>query len=316
MRIVVNAIQNPHATVLRPHATYVVRNAATSDVPDISNATDVVRSPQGNATLIDGSDSNAVNVPTPPEVFASLNVYQTLANALTQADVIVLLTQSGAHNKTWSGEWGQAQVVDGTTSEPVVMMCDISADALLNSRDDVLEEAFNASLEIKCALEDTDDLERRSMLITSPLMTDPDYCIKLARKLFVKGDILKGGCTKKLRSEPRITVATDVKLADDVELHNRFNLLTQSLSGEDCNDDDDHSECSDDSVCSNDSEFDVLSGSERSRRRRKPRQDRKPKQREPPDRKKKLQEPPPKCDGITPSMPRGASSERSRDCLS
>ena len=92
----------------------------------------------------------------------------TLANAPTQADVIALLAHSCAHNDPCLGEWGQAQVVDGTTSESVVMMRDISANALLNPSDYVLEEAFDADLELKCALEDTDDLDRRAMFITSP----------------------------------------------------------------------------------------------------------------------------------------------------
>ena len=109
-----------------------------------SNAADVVRASQSDATLNDVSDSNAVNVPTPLKVIASLIVYPTLANATTQAEVIALLTHSGAHNVTWSGEWGRTQVFDGTTSEPVVMMRDFSADVLLNPPDDMLEEAFNA----------------------------------------------------------------------------------------------------------------------------------------------------------------------------
>ena len=36
-----------------------------------------------------------------------------------------------------------------------------------------------------CALADTDDLDRRAMLITSHLMTDPEDCVKLARKHLV-----------------------------------------------------------------------------------------------------------------------------------
>ena len=159
--------------------------------PDNSDATDVVRTSQNDVTLIDVRDSNAVNEFTPPEVITSLNVYPTLANAPTQADVIALLTHSGARNDTWLGEWGQALVADGTTSEPVVMMRDISADTLLNPPDDVLEEAFDADLEIRCAPEDTDNLERRVMFITSHLITDPDDCVKLAQELFVKDDILK-----------------------------------------------------------------------------------------------------------------------------
>ena len=43
VRSVDNAVLNPHPTVFRPHATDLVRSAITSDVPDISNATDVVR---------------------------------------------------------------------------------------------------------------------------------------------------------------------------------------------------------------------------------------------------------------------------------
>ena len=107
---------------------------------------------QGDATLIDVSDSNAVNIPTPPKVSASMNVHLTLANVPTQANVIALLTHSGAHNVTWSVEWGLAQVVDGTTSEPVVMMPDISTNALLNPPDDFLEEVFGAEIEIRCHL--------------------------------------------------------------------------------------------------------------------------------------------------------------------
>ena len=178
----------------------MVRSAITPDVPDNSNTTDVIRTCQNDATLIDVSDLNAMNVPTPPEVITSLNVHPTLANVPTQADFITLLTHSGAHNVTWSGEWGQAQVVDGTTSEPVVMMRDISADALLYPADDVLEEAFDADLEVRCTLEDTDDLARGAMLITSHLMRDPDDCVKLARKLFLKDDILKRGYPKKCRA--------------------------------------------------------------------------------------------------------------------
>ena len=78
-----SAVLNPHATVYRPHTSDVVRS---------------------DATLINVTDSNAVNVPTPREVIASLSVYPTLANAPTQADVIVLLTHSGAHIDIWSGE--------------------------------------------------------------------------------------------------------------------------------------------------------------------------------------------------------------------
>ena len=58
------------------------------------------------------------------------------------------------------------------------MMRDISTDALLNPPDDVLEEAFDTVVEIRCALEDTDDLDRQAMLITSHLMTDPDDCVR------------------------------------------------------------------------------------------------------------------------------------------
>ena len=71
-----------------------------------------------------------------------MNLYPTPANAPAQADVIALLTYSGAHNDIWSSEWGQAQVFDGTTSELNVMMRDISADAFINPPDGVLEEAF------------------------------------------------------------------------------------------------------------------------------------------------------------------------------
>ena len=100
------------------------------------------------------------------------------------------------HNKTYSSEWGQGQVIDGTTSEPVVMMRDITVDALLNPPDDVFEKAFDAELEISCALEDTVDLDRRAMLITSHLMTDPDDCVK---------DIREGGY-----SEERVLQETSV----------------------------------------------------------------------------------------------------------
>ena len=58
------------------------------------------------------------------------------------------------------------------------MMRDISADGLLNPPNDLLEEVFDANLEIRCALEDTDDLDRRTMFITSHLMTDPDDCVR------------------------------------------------------------------------------------------------------------------------------------------
>ena len=82
----------------------MIQSAVTSDGPDISDAADVVRGSQDDTTLIDVSDSNAVNVPTLPEGIASLNFYPTLANAPTQADVTALLTHSGAHNVSWSGE--------------------------------------------------------------------------------------------------------------------------------------------------------------------------------------------------------------------
>ena len=61
------------------------------------------------------------------------------------------------------------------------MMRDISVDVLPNPPDDLFEEAFDAELDISCALEDTDDLDRRAMLITSHLLTDPDDCVKLAQ---------------------------------------------------------------------------------------------------------------------------------------
>ena len=96
-------------------------------------------------------------------------------------------------------------------------------------------------------------------------MTDPDICVKLARKLFVEDDILNRRYPKKRRFEPRTIVAIDVDVADDVELHIRFDLLRRLLPGDNCHDDDDNSECSNDSVCSNDSESDVSNGSERSR---------------------------------------------------
>ena len=70
-------------------------------------------------------------------------------------------------------------------------MRDIAVDSLLNPPEDISEEAFDAELEISCALEDTDDLGHRTMLITSHLMTDPDDCVKLSRKLLVKDDIVK-----------------------------------------------------------------------------------------------------------------------------
>ena len=174
VRSVDNEVLNPHAKVFRPHATDLPDDSnATdvpdepnaSDVPDKSNATEVVRASQGNATLNDVSDSKAVNVPTPPEVIATLNFSPTLPSAPTQADVIVLLSHPGDHYKTYSGEWGQAKVVDGTTSESVVMMRDISVDVFHNSPDDVLEEAFEAELDISCALEDTDDLSIKSSVI-------------------------------------------------------------------------------------------------------------------------------------------------------
>ena len=121
----------------------------------------------------------------------------------------------------------QAQVVDGTTSETVVMMRDTSVDALPNPPDEVWEEAFDGELDISCALEDTDGLDRRAMLITSHLMTDPDNCVKLARKLFVEDDILKKRYPRKRLSEPRTIVPIDEEVADDVELHNQFDFLTR-----------------------------------------------------------------------------------------
>ena len=149
---------------------------------------------------------------------------------------------AGQCNKTYSSEWGQAQVVDGTTSGPVVVMRDISVDVLLNPSDEVLDEAFDGELEISCELEDTDDLDCRAMFITSHLMTDPDNCAKLARKLFVKDDILKKGYPRKRRSVPRTIVPIDVEVAHDVELHNRFDILTRLLSGDDCHHDDANNE--------------------------------------------------------------------------
>ena len=99
---------------------------------------------------------------------------------------------------------------------------------------------------------------------------------------------------------PRITVPIDVEVADDVELHNRFDILTRLLSGDECHDDDSNYESSD----SSDSLSDVSSSSERSRRRRKPRQDRKPKQSEPPDLRK--------AQGTTPEMRRRNSESAKR----
>ena len=110
---------------------------------DEFNATDVARAYQSHVTLNDVNDSKAVNVPIPPEVIAASNVSPTLTNAPTPADVIALQTHSDIHNKTYSGEWGQAKVVDGNTSEPVVMMRGISTNALLNPPDDVLKETFD-----------------------------------------------------------------------------------------------------------------------------------------------------------------------------
>ena len=154
--------------------------------------------------------------PTPPEVIAARNVHPTLVTVPAQADVLALQNHSNIHNKTYSSEWSQAQVVDGTTREPVVMMRDISVDALLIPPDDVLDEAFDAELENSCALEDIYDLERRAMLIISHLMTDSDDFVKLARKLSVKDDILIRGYPKKPRSEPRTTVAIDVEETDEI----------------------------------------------------------------------------------------------------
>ena len=74
----------------------MIRSAVSSNVPDTSDATDVVRASENDSFLFNVSDSKAVNV------------YPTLANAPTQVDIIALLTHSGAHNVTWSGEWGQA----------------------------------------------------------------------------------------------------------------------------------------------------------------------------------------------------------------
>ena len=84
-------------------------------------------------------------------------IYPTLANPHTQADVIALLTHSGAHFDTFSGELSQAQIVDGTNSKHVVIMRDISAVSLLKPPDDVLEKAFDAEHETSCALENRDD---------------------------------------------------------------------------------------------------------------------------------------------------------------
>ena len=95
-----------------------------------------------------------------------------------------------------------------------------------------------------------------------------------------------------------------MEVADDIELHNRFDLLTQFLSGDHCNDGDYNSECSDDSVCSNDPKSNVSNGSERSRQRREPRQNQKPKQSEPSDRRKGR--------GITPEMRRRNSEYAER----
>ena len=105
------------------------------------------------------------------------------------------------------------------------------------------------------------------MLITFHLMTDPDDCVKLVRKLFVKDDILKKGYPRKRRSEPRTIVPIDVEESDEIELHNRFDILTRLLSINNRHDEDDNYECSD----SSDSESDVSSSSERSQRRQKPR---------------------------------------------
>ena len=130
----------------------------------------------------------------------------------------------------------------------------------------------------------------------------------------MKDDILKRGYPKKCRSEPRTTVAIDVQVADNIELHNRFDLLTRLLSGDDCNDDDYNSECSNGSVCSNDSESDISNGSERFgedvNRDKTGNQSRVNHLTE-----EKLNKLPPKCDSVNQSMPKGASSVRSSECL-
>ena len=108
-----------------------------------------------------------MNAPTLPEVIAASNVSPRLANAPTQADVIALLSHYDTHNKTYSGEAGQFQVVNGNTREWVVMMREISTDALLNPPDDVLEEAFDAEIEIRCAL------RRQTTSIVEPCSLPP-----------------------------------------------------------------------------------------------------------------------------------------------
>ena len=153
-----NSILDSHAADYIPLAINLVRSDVMSDVLHSPSATGVLRTSQNDATFIDINDSSAVNVSTPPEVIASMNAYPTPTNIPTQAVVIALLTHSGAHNNTWSGERDQAQVVDGTTSELVVMMHDISTDALLNPPDNVLEVTFVADIEICCALDDTDEV--------------------------------------------------------------------------------------------------------------------------------------------------------------
>ena len=75
-------------------------------------------------------------------------------NAPTEAEVIALLTHTGAGHMTYSGAWNQAQVID-TPSEPVVMRREISLDALLNPPDELLIEAANANLDNRCALDGT-----------------------------------------------------------------------------------------------------------------------------------------------------------------
>ena len=43
----------------------------------------------------------------------------------------------------------------------------------------------------------------------------------------MKDDMLKRGYPKKRRCEPRTAVAIDVEVADDIELHNSFEILTR-----------------------------------------------------------------------------------------
>ena len=82
VRSVASSVLNPYALVSRPLASDVVHATGTLDD---SCATDTICVSQGEVTLIDVSDSNSVNVPTPPEVIATSNVSPTLTYVPAQA---------------------------------------------------------------------------------------------------------------------------------------------------------------------------------------------------------------------------------------